>query len=174
MTERGDKDNIRIARIHDHSANRARILQANALPGLTSVQRFPHAVALRDVSANASFTGPHVDDIGIGHRNRDTADRRRSILVKNSGPGIRAVGRFPHAATGRAEIVGGRIAGNSGCRKRAAAAKRADRTVLHSPEQRVAFLLVVFVAGRRWRGCGGRVLLRGIQLAVPLSWLGES
>src|SRR5271157_4704830 len=129
MTEHGDKNDIGIAWVHDDFANRTRILQANALPGFSSVHRLPDAVTLRDVSANASFTGPHINDVRIGHSDRDTADRRSSILVKNRGPGVRAVDGFPHAATGRTEVVGGRVSGNSGGRKRAAATKRADRTV---------------------------------------------
>ncbi len=173
MTERRDKNDIGIARVHDHFANRARILEANVLPGFSRVHRLPDAVTLADVAANASFAGPHINDVWIGTATAMTADRRRSILVKNRGPGVRAVGGFPDAATGRAEIVGGRVAGNSSRGKRAAAAKRADRTVLHSLEQRVAFFLFVFVVFRRRRGRGGRAFLRGIPLAIPLFLLGE-
>src|ERR1019366_6913000 len=122
---------------------------------------------------NASFAGAHINDVGIGHSDRDTADRRSSILVKNRGPGVRAVDGFPHAATGRTEVVGGRVAGNSGCRERAAATKRADRTVLHSLEERVTFVLFVLVVFRGLRGRGGRVFLCRIQLAIPLFLLGE-
>ena len=148
MTERRDKNDIGIARIHDDFADGTRILQANALPGFSRVHRLPDAITLRDVSANAGFTSTYINDIRIGHGDRDTADRRSSILVKNRRPSIRAVAGFPDAATGRTEIVGGRVAENSSCRQRAAATKRADRTVLHSLEQRVAFVLVILVVFR--------------------------
>ena len=74
MAERGHKNYVGIARIHDHLANRARILQANILPGFSSVHRLPDAVPVRDVSANARFAGPHINDVRIGHGDRDAAD----------------------------------------------------------------------------------------------------
>src|SRR5208283_5265475 len=121
-----------------------------------------------------SFARAHIDDVRIGHSDRDTAARRSSIFVKNRGQGVRAVDGFPQPAAGRAEVVGGRVAGNSSRCKRAAATKRADRTVLHALEQRVAFVLFVLVVFRRRRGRGGRTFLPGIQLAIPLLLLGES
>src|SRR5208282_4970268 len=45
---------------------RARVFQTNAVPGFASVQRLPDAVALRVVSANASFGRPHVTDVRFG------------------------------------------------------------------------------------------------------------
>src|SRR5208337_12586 len=152
------------------------IFQANALPGFSSIHRLPNAVALRNVSTNASFASPHINDVRVGDGDGNTADRRRSILVKNRGPGIGAIGGFPDAATGRTEVVSGWVAGNSGCGKRASATKRADGTVLHALEERVTFVLVVFVlvVFRRRRGRGGRAFLCGIQLAIPLFLLGES
>src|SRR5208337_8096 len=174
MTQRRHKNYIGIARVHDHFADGARIFQANGLPGFSRIHRLPDAIALRNISANAGFASPYINDVRVGDGNGNTADRRRSILVKNRRPGVGTVGGFPHAATSRTEIVGRRVAGNSGCRQRAATTKRTDRTVLHSLEQRIHFVLVVFVVFRRWRGRGGSALLRGIRLAVPPFLLGES
>src|SRR6266404_3623101 len=145
MAERRHKNDVGITRIHDQFANRARILQANVLPGFAGVHRLPDAVTMRDVSANARFAGSRIYDIGIGHGDSDTADRRGSVFVKNRRPGVRGVGRLPDAATGRTEVVDGRVAGNSGGSERAAATKGSDRTVLHSLEERVTFVLFVFV-----------------------------
>src|SRR5207302_8295619 len=132
---------------------------------------------VRDISANASFAGPHINDVGIGHSDSDAADRRGSIFVKNRRPGVRGVGRLPDSATGRTEIVDGRVAGNSSRCERAAATKRSDRTVLQSLEEGVAFVLFVFVfvfvIFRGGIGGGGRIFLRGIHLGIPFLLLGE-
>ena len=160
MAERRDKDDIGIPRVNDDFANRARIFQADVLPGFSGVQRLPDAVALRNVAANAGFAGAHIDDVRIGHRDRDTADRGRSIFVKDRRPGVCAVDGFPYAAAGRSEVVGGGVAGNSRGGQRAASAERANGTILHSLEQRVAFVffVLVFIVLCRRSGRGGAFL----------------
>src|SRR5215470_12942307 len=46
MTERGNKDDIRIPGINDQSANMARVFQANIFPGVSAVKRFVNSIAV--------------------------------------------------------------------------------------------------------------------------------
>ena len=92
MTESGHKDDIGIVRIHDHLADRARILQADVLPGFTGVHRLPDAVTLRDVAANAGFAGSDINHVRVGDGDGDAADAGSAVVVKNRRPGVGAVG----------------------------------------------------------------------------------
>src|SRR6267143_169274 len=49
MTERGNKDAIRIGRVDDDGANLPRLAQAEMLPGFAGVDRFVDPVADREV-----------------------------------------------------------------------------------------------------------------------------
>ena len=156
--------------MNEDLANLARIFQSNVLPGFSGVDRLPHAVALRNVAPNASLSGSDIDNARIRNRHRDTADRGRSVLVKDRRPGVGAVGGLPNAAPGCSEVVGGGIARDARSRERTASAERTNRTIFHSLEEGVAFVLVLF--GILDRGCGRGSFLRG-RLAGALSLLGK-
>ena len=53
MTERRDKNDVRIFRMHDERADVARIFQADVLPILAAIDRLINAVAVSDVAAQA-------------------------------------------------------------------------------------------------------------------------
>ncbi len=61
MAEGRNKCNVRIRGIHDDFADGARVAQSHVLPGLAAIQRLVHAVAVRDVAANAGLARPHVE-----------------------------------------------------------------------------------------------------------------
>ena len=113
MPERRHKDNFRVARIHNHLPDRARILQPDVLPGLPCIHRLPHAIAVRNISANAGFARPHIDNVRVRLRHRQAAYGRSTLFVKNRRPTGCAVGRLPHSSAGDAKIVSRRIARNA-------------------------------------------------------------
>src|SRR5580704_4508745 len=113
MPEGRNIDDVRIRGIDDDPANRSRIAQADVLPGLAPIERFVDSVTMRDVATNTSFASPDINNIGIGGRNGEAADRRYVLLVEDGSPSHGAVGRFPDASAGRAEIVRGWISGNA-------------------------------------------------------------
>ncbi len=61
--------------IDDHFADRAGVAQADVLPGLAAIERLVNPVAVRNVSAKASFARAHVNDIRVRLRDRQAADR---------------------------------------------------------------------------------------------------
>src|SRR5215469_11519520 len=65
MAECRDKRDIRIRWIDDDFANGSRIVQTDVLPRLAAVERLVHAVAVRDVSANAGLAGSDVKHVMI-------------------------------------------------------------------------------------------------------------
>ena len=74
-------------------------------PRLAAIGGLVHAVAKRNVAANASLAGAHVNHIGIGGRRLDRADRADIGAVRQRRPGDASVGRLPHAAGHRAEVI---------------------------------------------------------------------
>ena len=83
MPQGRDEGDIGIRRINNDLADRARIVQANVLPGLAAVQRLVDTIAVRDVAANAGFARPHVQDIVIGTRHCNAADGGGALFVKD-------------------------------------------------------------------------------------------
>ena len=161
MPQRRHENDVGIRRIDDDFADRARIPQANVLPGLAAIERLVNAVAVRDVAANAGFARSDVEDV------RDSSSHTAMLpiadvpsLIENRGPSHRAVGGLPHSAAGRAEIIGRGIARNSGRGQRASAAKGTDQAILHSLES--LFL--------RFRGSAASESL-SVAVAGCVAWL---
>ena len=162
MAESGYENDFGIAGIDDDFADGAAVAQADVLPGLASVERLVDSVAVTDVAADAGFAGADINGIAIGIGYGEAADRTTTLFIEHWDPALGAVGGLPDSAAGGAEIVGGGIAGDSGCGERASAAEGADQAVLHAFEEFV-FGLVGFVVGgllvrgygRRWRGLSG-------------------
>ena len=74
-------------------------------PRLAAVRGLPHAVAVRDVAADARLAAADVDDVGVRRVDRDRADGAAEILVGHRRPGDAAVGGLEDAAAGRAHPV---------------------------------------------------------------------
>ena len=121
------------------------------------------AVALDDVAAQLRLAHADVDDVGIGGRDGDGADRGGlQRLVGDRRPGRAAVGRLPEAAAGGAEVVFERPGVAAGRAGRSSAARGADAAPAQAAEERVA----VAAGGRRGGGCRrGRGLRRAGWLA---------
>ena len=57
----------------------------------------------------------YIDDVRIGRRDRDRADRTRRLIVEDRHPGSAVVGRLPHAAVVEADEEGIRTIGDADC-----------------------------------------------------------
>src|SRR5471032_1320676 len=62
MSECGHKDDVRVPGIDDQRADVPRVLEADILPGLAPIHGLVHAIAVRDVAANAGFARPHINN----------------------------------------------------------------------------------------------------------------
>ncbi len=108
------------------------VAQTNVLPRFARVGGFIYAVAVRKIAAHTGLAHADVNDVGIGIRHGNRADRAGfEIAVGNVFPIDAAVFGFPHTAAGAAEIINQRLIRHAGHRRRAAAAKRADAAPLH-------------------------------------------
>src|SRR5580700_6250939 len=116
----------------DYCADVACVFEADVCPNLSSISRFVNAIPKRDVAADASFARTGVDYVGIGVGHGDSADRGGGLLIEQRIPRDAAIRRFPDTAADRAEIIGVRLAGNTGDGDNAAAAEWADESPLHA------------------------------------------
>src|SRR5262249_7930413 len=113
-----------------------------------AVQRFVNPVAVRDVAANTSFTGTHVDHVVVGSRNGNGSDGGDGLLVKERLPVCSSVGGSPHTSRSRAEIKHAGFTWDTGHCQYASAAKRSHLPPAHSVKH---FLVHLRRRGRRCR-----------------------
>ena len=107
MPERRDEHGLLVARMDQHIADLARVLQPDMLPGLARVERAVDAVAVAEVPPDARLAHAHEDDIGIALCDRDGTDRPRpERTVRNIPPGHAAIGSLPDAAACTSEVEG--------------------------------------------------------------------
>src|SRR5690606_35747592 len=66
IADGGDVRDVRIGGMHAHPADVADLTESGVHPGLSRVDRLPHALADGDVGAVAVGSGAHVDGVGIG------------------------------------------------------------------------------------------------------------
>ena len=135
MAERGDVDDVGVVRIHEDLADLLRVAQADMRPAPAAVGGFVYAVALGDVRAHVGFAAAGVDDLRVGRRDRDRADRADRLRIEDRLPGSAGVAGLPDAAVDGAEIVMARIARHAGHRQHAAAAERTDRAPMQVAEK---------------------------------------
>ena len=136
VTERGDIDEVRIARMHEDLADLLRIGQSRERPRLSGIGGFVYAVALRDIRTHVGLATADIDDPGIGRRNSERADRSNRLAIEDRLPGAAGIAGFPHAAVDRAEIEMIRLARHASDGKHAAAAERANVAPVQVLEQR--------------------------------------
>ena len=137
MSERRDENDVGIVRIDDQrgrcgACHRVRCASRSCPPST----RFVHAIAKRNVAANAGLARAHVNDVRIGGRDRNRSDRGNRLLVEKRRPGEPAVRRLPHAAGHRAEIIDIRLTRDARHSQHAPAAERPHQPPLH-PLQRL-------------------------------------
>ena len=122
---------------------------AQVSPG---VGRTVDPVAFPDVAADVGLARADPDDVGVGRRHRDRADRRYRLLVEDRLPLQAAVDRFPHAAGCGRSPVDARVAGNAGHARHAASGSRADQAVLEVGVRSLQCIVFRFAGDRRGRG----------------------
>ena len=125
MAENRDEEPVWIGRVDDDLRNLLAVAQAEVRPGLAGVGGFVHAVAGGEIGALQSFAAADVDDVRIGLRDRQRADRSGRLIVEDRRPDAAVV-----VASARRRRCSRR------CRRRSAASAR-------RPPQR---------CGRRGRG----------------------
>jgi hypothetical protein len=106
-----------------------RLAQADAGPRGAAVGRLVHARAAR------FLTGADVDHLRIGRRDSHRANRRGLDPVEDGLPGLSRVCCLPHAAGGRAQVVGVRIGGVHGAGRHPPCAERPDQPPAKRAEQ---------------------------------------
>src|SRR6185312_7558866 len=104
MTEHGDKDAVRIFRIHRQPAHLLSLRQPDVHPCLAGVGGPVYAVSYGKVRPLDPFAACHIDNIRIGRRYFHVADRAGGLRVKNGIPGPAEISRFPNAAIIYADV----------------------------------------------------------------------
>ena len=101
---RRDIDDVGVCRVNDDAADVLRVGEPHEGPRRAAVGRFVDAVAPRRALAVVRLAGADPDDVRVGARDGDVADRRRAEVVEDRRPRRSAVHRLPHAAGGRADV----------------------------------------------------------------------
>ena len=100
-------------------------------PGLARVVRAVDAVADREIGPVQPFAACRVDDVVVGRRDRDGADRLRVFMVEDRLPGAAGIGGLPHAAVYLAYVEDVGLVSHAGSGPRAPTTKGPD----HAPVQ---------------------------------------
>src|SRR5207245_8105107 len=94
VAEGRDVGEVRVLRVHEESADLARVLEAHGRPGLAGLGGLINAVAVGEVATDARLAGADVDDVRVRVGDVDGADRRDRFLVEEARPGAPAVRRL--------------------------------------------------------------------------------
>ena len=132
MTERGDEDDVGVLRDRRARVPICRVLsRPMCVQRLSGVGGLVHPVAVRDLRSHVGLAGADVDDVGIGRRDANRADRGDRLRVEDRDPGAAGVRRLPDAAADRSEVERVRLSRHAADAVDASAAKRPD----HPPAQ---------------------------------------
>ena len=112
--------------MHDDARDLLRVGESDVRPRFAAVDRSVHSVALRDVGAHVRLARADIDDVRIGWRHRDRADRSDRLRIEDRLPRAARVIRFPHAAVHAAEIEMLRLSRHASDREHATRAKRTN------------------------------------------------
>ena len=105
MPRRAGNGNVRIRRAHDEPSDTARSLEPDMSPRLARIGRTVHAVSHRKRGAyDKGLAGTRPDDVGIGRRNSNRADRSDVDIIEDRRPARAAIGRLPDTAGSGADI----------------------------------------------------------------------
>src|SRR5438445_6271985 len=98
-TKRAGKDDVRIRGMDNDAADTSGVRQPHVRPGLTGVDRFVDTIAHHVAVANdPGFTGACPNHAWIRGRDRERADGRGRLLVKDRVPAIAPITRLPNTA----------------------------------------------------------------------------
>ena len=81
-----------------------------------------------------TFPATDVNDLRVGGRDDDSANRSSGLLVENWLPGASIIRRLPDASVDCADVENIRLAGNARCSASASTTKRADVAPMHLGE----------------------------------------
>ena len=136
MAQRGHIHDVRVHRMDADAGDRLGIREAHLAPGLPAVAASIDAVALGDAAAQLRFAAADEDDVRVGLRHRDRADRgTRDLAVGHRKPGSSRIEGLPQPAAGRAEVVLVAASGAAGTAEGPSAAQGADVPPLHRAEE---------------------------------------
>ena len=178
LLRRGDaphdarEDDVGVRRMHEDAADAAGLVESHVRPRAAGVHRLVDAVADHVAVANRPrFAGAGPDDVRIGGRDGERADRRHRHAVGHRHPADAAVGRLPHAARRGAGVIDRRIARHAGDRRDAVADDGAEEAEREAVRLRAAAALGGMSeepAGQLARQYEMR-LSKGVVLAVFIS-----
>ena len=131
VAERRDEEAIGIARVDVNHRDHLRVTQPEIRPGPPRVGRLVDTVANGEIGPDDSGAGADVDDVPIGGRDGNGANRSGRLIVEDRLPRRTVVGGAPHAAVVEPDIEHVRLARHARERARAARAGRADVPPLH-------------------------------------------
>ena len=138
VAEGGHVHVVGVLRVDADAADLHRVAQAHVAPRLARVRRAIDAVAVGDVAADAALAHAGVEDVRVGRRHREGADRTRlHLAVGDRRPLDAGVRRLPDPAPGRPHVVDERLAGHAGHGRDAAAPEGTDRAPAEALEERV-------------------------------------
>src|SRR6185369_1660443 len=86
VPEDGDEEAVRIVRIDGDHRDLLAVAQSEVRPGFAGIGRFVHAVAGGEVGTLQAFAAADVNDVGIGRRDGDGADRAGWLFVEDRRP----------------------------------------------------------------------------------------
>ena len=130
-----DQDTIRIARVNRDLRNLLSITQPKMCPGLSGVDGFVEAIADGQIRPLQSLAAANVDDVRIGKRYRNAADRTSRLIVENRSPGAAVIGGLPHAAVYLRDVENVRLRRHPRDGARAPTTIRADAAPVKRAEQ---------------------------------------
>ena len=105
MTADGHPDGVRIRRMHDQTAKRLRIFEADIRERLAGVGALVEPIAVRRRLAVVRLAGRDVYDVGIGGRERDIGDGPGAVAVEDGLERGAIVDGLDDAADGKADVV---------------------------------------------------------------------
>src|SRR5262249_46867483 len=105
VAERAREHDVGISRIDHDPPDPTRVVEARVLPGPPGVGRLVDTVADRDVAADERLASAGPDDVGIGRRDGERADRGDRLVVEDRLPVRAVVGGLEDAARCRARVV---------------------------------------------------------------------
>ncbi len=136
VAERRHEHHVRVTRVDDDAPDPPDLLEPHVSPRLAAVRRAVDPVADRDVRADERLPGSGPEDVGVGGRERERADRHGILVVEDRAPGHAAVLALEHPARGAADVVDVGVPRLADHRAHAVA-DRADVAVVRAREEAV-------------------------------------
>ena len=131
MAEHRHEQPIRVGGIDHHVGDHLAVAQPEMRPRRAGVGGLVHAVAGGQVGADDAAAAPDIDDVRVGRRHGDRADRAGGLVVEDRHPVGAVVGGAPHAAVVEADVEHVGLAGHAVEGARAPGAGRTDRAPVH-------------------------------------------